>query len=130
MVQAYKEAGAAKVYMHCDGNVMSLVEMWVDAGIEAIHPCEHRAGVDLFALRRKHGERLAYIGAMDNCHILPQGSRDEIENHVRELAEFGRDGGLVLGGHSIGPDISIERYEWAMASRREYGTYRALTSDP
>ncbi len=128
MVRAYKEAGASKVYMHCDGNVMALVEMWVDAGIDAINPCEPRAGVDVFALRKEHGKKLAFIGAMDNCRILPQGSREEVETHIRKLAEFGRDGGLVLGGHSIGPDISVERYEWAMATRRKHGTYSALRS--
>ena len=126
MVRAYKHAGAAIVYVHCDGNLMPLVDMWVDAGIDAIHPCEPRAGVDVFALRKRHGRKLSYIGAMDNCVILPQGSRSEIEAHVRELADFGRDGGLVLGGHSIGPDIPIEHYEWAMGIRREYGTYGNL----
>jgi len=117
MVQAYKAAGAQIVYMHCDGNCMPLVDMWVAAGIDAIHPCEPRAGVDIVALRRRHGSRLAFMGAMDNCYILPQGSRAQIEQHVRALVEFGQEGGLVLGGHSIGPDISVERYDWAMAAR-------------
>ena len=127
MVQAYKDAGAAKVYMHCDGNVMPLVEMWVDAGIEAINPCERRAGVDVFALRKRYGDKLAFIGAMDNCEILPRGSKADITTHVRELAELGRDGGLVMGGHSIGPDVSVEHYEWAMAARREYGSYDRIS---
>ena len=122
MVRAYKEAGVPHVCMHCDGNVMRLVEMWVDAGIDSINPCEPRAGVDVFALRETYGRKLAFAGAMDNCIILPRGDRGEIETHIRRLAELGQDGGLVLGGHSIGPDISIESYEWAMATRRKYGT--------
>ncbi|MBM4029398.1 MAG: hypothetical protein FJ280_28980 [Planctomycetes bacterium] len=68
---------------------------------------------------------MAFIGAMDNCHILPQGSQEEITTHIRRLAELGRDGGLILGGHSIGPDISVEHYEWAMAARERYGHYAA-----
>jgi len=123
MVKAYKAAGAECVYMHCDGNAMPLVEMWIDAGLDAMHPCELRAGVDVFALRQKHGRKLAFIGAMDNCRILPQGSQEEITTHIRGLAELGRDGGLILGGHSIGPDISVEHYEWAMAARARYGRY-------
>jgi uroporphyrinogen decarboxylase len=126
MVQAYKDAGASIVYMHCDGNVMPLVEMWVDVGIDAIHPCEPRAGVDVFALHDQYGGKLAFIGAVDNNRILPAGSKTEIVAHIRALAELGRDGGVVIGGHSIGPDISIAHYEWAMAARRRYGMYKAL----
>lgn len=108
MVRAYKDAGARFVMHHSDGNVMSLLDMWVDAGIDAINPLEYRSGVDAVKVREKYGRHLACIGGLDNCGILPRGDRAEVRDHVLYLLQAGRDGGFVIGPHSIGPDISIE----------------------
>ena len=37
--------------------------------------------------------------------------------------EAGVDGGLVLGAHSIGPDIPPESYDYEVKVIREHGTY-------
>ncbi len=105
MVKAYKDAGAGVVMHHSDGNVLPLLDMWIDAGVQAINPVEFRTGMDPVAICRQYDGRLVCIGGLDNCAILPRGDRDEVRDHVLHLLEAGRGGGFVIGPHSIGPDV-------------------------
>ncbi len=112
MVKAYKGAGAKKVMHHSDGNNLTLLDMWVDAGIDAINPVEYRAGMDAVKLREQYADKLVCVGGLDNCAILPRGDKAEIKDHVEYLLGAGTGGGYILGPHSIGPDITPETMEY------------------
>jgi uroporphyrinogen decarboxylase len=126
MVRAYKEAGAAKVFHHCDGYVEEVLDLWIAAGIDAVHPLEARTGMDPVKIREKYDGRLAIIGGLDNCEILPRGKPEETRQHVRYILEAGRGGGFILAAHSIGPDVSVETYDFVSELWREYGVYPFL----
>jgi len=123
MVDAYRAAGARKVIMHSDGNIGPLLDLFIDLGFDGINPVEFHVGLDPVKLRDKYGDRLALLGGMDNAHILPRGDRAEIKEHVLSILATGRDGGLVIGTHSIAPDISIETMEYVRSLVLQYGTY-------
>ena len=123
MVKAYKDAGAAKVMHHSDGNVLTLLDMWVDAGIDAINPVEFRTGMDPVKICEQYDGRLACVGGLDNCAILPRGDRGEVRDHILHLLEAGEGGGFVIGPHSIGPDISVETMEFVLELLEEHSTY-------
>ena len=123
MVRAYKEAGAAKVFHHCDGYVGDVLDLWVDAGIDAVHPLEYRTGLDPVAIREKYDGRLAIIGGLDNCEILPEGDRERVRDHILHILRAGRGGGFIMAGHSIGPDVSVETYDYVHELWRRHGTY-------
>jgi uroporphyrinogen decarboxylase len=123
MVKDYKAAGAARVMHHSDGNVLSLLDMWVDAGIDAINPVEFRCGMDPVKIREQYGKQLVCTGGLDNSVILPRGDRSEIRDHVTHLLQAGRGGGFVIGPHSIGPDISVETMEYVLELLEEYDGY-------
>ncbi len=108
MVKTLKNAGAAWVMLHCDGNLRPFLEMLIEAGIDGINPVERSAGLHVPELREKYGDTLSFIGGVCNTHILPSNSPDQIAAHVRDIARAGREGGLIIGTHSIGPDISVE----------------------
>jgi len=120
MVKAFKSAGANKVILHSDGNIESVLDLLVEAGIDGINPVEPKAGMNPEKLKKKYGQKLAFIGGMCNAQILPGGSREEIAEHIRALVELGKEGGVILAAHSIGPDIPLENYEWAMEIYRKY----------
>jgi len=108
MVATFKAAGARKVIMHSDGNIGPLLDRFIEIGFDGINPVEPKAGLDPVALRRQYGERLALLGGLDNAHILPRGDLDEVRWHVQRLVDIGREGGLVAGMHSVGPDIAVQ----------------------
>ena len=123
MVERFKAAGARKVVLHSDGNIGPLLDTFLDIGFDGINPVEPKAGLNARELREKYGTRLALIGGLCNAAILPGGDREAIRRHVMEVLEAGREGGLVIGTHSIGPDISVESYEWFIETWREHGGY-------
>lgn len=110
MVRAFKDAGAAYVILHSDGHIAPLLDMLVDAGVDGINPVEPKAGMHLPTLKARYGERLSFIGGMCNSQTLPFGSPDEIRRQAREIIEVASDGGVVIGAHSIGPDIPVANY--------------------
>ena len=123
MVRAYRDAGARFVMHHADGNVLSLLDMWIDAGIDVINPVEYRSGMDAVKIREQYGEKLTLIGGLDNCDILPRGDRAEVRDHILHLLEAGRGGGYVLGPHSIGPDIAVDTMVYVLELLEEHGGY-------
>lgn len=123
MVKAYKDAGARWVLHHSDGNILPLLEMWMDAGVNAINPVEYRVGMDAVKLREQFGNRLVLTGGLDNSQILPRGDRAEIREHVLYLLQAARGGGLVIGTHSLGPDISVATAEYVLELLAEHGNY-------
>ena len=123
MIKAYKDAGARRIMHHSDGNVLPLLDMWVDAGVNAINPVEFRVGMDSVKIRQQYGNRLVCVGGLDNCSILPRGDRAEIRDHVLHVLQAGRGGGLVIGPHSIGPDISPETMDYLFELLEEHGNY-------
>lgn len=110
MIKGYKDAGAKKVVLHSDGNIEPLLDMLIDAGIDAINPVEPKAGLNIPRLKAKYGNKLAYIGGMCNSIVLPKGTFTEIEAQAGEIIEAGKDGGVGIGAHSIGPDIPVRNY--------------------
>jgi len=119
MVAAYRAAGARHVIMHSDGNILPVLDMLVAAGIDAINPVEPKAGMDIVALRERYTSRLAFVGGLDNAFVLPSGDRARIRQHVLRCVAVAREGGIVLGSHSIGPDIAVSDYDYAVSLIRQ-----------
>jgi hypothetical protein len=119
MVQAYKRAGARYVFLHSDGDIRPILDMLVDAGIDGLNPLERRAQMDIAAIRRKY-PALILVGGMCNTHTLVRGSQAEIEAEARSIIDLGRAGGVVIGTHSISPEIPLENY---LIYRRQCLTY-------
>ena len=112
MVAALKAAGARWVFLHSDGNLGPLLDLVVEAGFDGINPVEHSAGLLVTELLPKYWGRLRFVGGLSNSHILPGGDRKAIRRHVEEVMAAGCRGGLVIGSHSIGPDIPTATYEY------------------
>jgi len=123
MCDQYRAAGVQHILLHCDGNIESILDMLIDAGIQGFHPVEPKAGMDVVALRKKYGRSLAMLGGLDNAHILTRADLDDLEAHVMHVLEAAQDGGLVIGAHSIGPDVSVERYDFVHRLIFERGRY-------
>ena len=124
MVRAFKQQGGARfVVLHCDGNLMPILDMLVDAGIDGLNPVERKAGMDPRAIRERFGKRLAIVGGICNAQVLPRGDPAEIEAHLRDLLALAREGGLVAGSHSIGDDISVAAYDHFVQTLRRLGDY-------
>jgi hypothetical protein len=123
MIREYKAAGARYVVLHSDGNILPILDMLVDAGIDGINPLERRAGMDPAKIRARH-PRLVLIGGMCNTDTLLNGPVARIEREARELIDMGRYGGVVIGTHSISPETPIGNFEAYHRACLEHGQFR------
>jgi uroporphyrinogen-III decarboxylase len=125
MIRAYKHAGAKYVFLHSDGDIRIILDMLVDAGIDGLNPLERRAGMDIVKLRQRY-PRLILTGGMCNTHTLVRGSKSQIEAEAREIIDLGRAGGVVIGTHSISPEIPLENYLAYREFALRYGDFAPM----
>lgn len=130
LIARLKAAGARWVFLHCDGNLAPLLDLVVEAGFDGINPVEPGPEMDVVSLLERYRGRLRFAGGVCNSHILPRGDAAEIRRHVEAIVDAGRDGGLVIGSHSIGPDIAPSSYDLYRRIIRERGTYGGATIPP
>lgn len=109
MIRAYKEAGARWVFLHSDGDIRAILDMLVDAGIDGLNPLERRAGMAIEEIRVRY-PRLVLTGGMCNTDTLVNGPVEKIRAEARRILDLGRDGGIVIGTHSISPEVPPEHF--------------------
>jgi hypothetical protein len=123
MIEAYKGAGARYVFLHSDGDVRPILDMLVDAGIDGLHPLERRAGMDIAEIRRLY-PNLILAGGMCNTDTLIHGPVAKIQAEAREITELGRKGGVIIGTHSVSPEIPLEHFAAYHEACITYGAYQ------
>ena len=124
MIKAFKDAGARYVFLHSDGDIRSLLDMLIDAGIDGINPLERRAHMDAAVLRWRY-PRLVLTGGMCNTDTLVKGPITKIQTEAKELIDLGREGGLVIGTHSVSHEIPLEHFAAYDMVCRTYGNFNA-----
>ena len=124
-----KSAGARFVVYHSDGDVRRAVPQLIEAGIDALHPLEVRAKMDVFEMKALYGERLAFIGNIDNAELLPLGTHEQIRAEVLHKIQAASGGGYIIGSsHSIAPDVPVENYEYFRDLCATYGVLDPVLS--
>jgi len=122
MIKAYKAAGARYVFLHSDGDIRPILDMLVDAGIDGLNPLERRANMDIVKIR-EHFPELILAGGMCNTDTLVNGPAERVESEAREIIDLGRDGGVIIGTHSISPEIPIEHFAAYHRTCITYGSF-------
>jgi uroporphyrinogen-III decarboxylase len=102
-----------------DGNINPVLPALLDCGLNSIYPMEPAAGMDIVAVRRQFGRRLAMLGGIDK-HVLRQGRaaiRAELEYKLQPLM---REGGCVFGlDHRIPNGTPLADYRYYVDLGRE-----------
>lgn len=124
MCQVLKKNGAKFIVHHSDGDFRAIIPMLIEAGVDAIQPLEVRAGMDVLELKDMYGDKLSFIGNIDNTGTLRVGSREDIRKEVIHKLHAARGGGYIIGSsHSVGVDVPIANYEYFREIVRELGDY-------
>ncbi|NQU41880.1 methyltransferase, partial [bacterium] len=100
-----------KVMMHSCGSIRPLIPHLIEAGVDILDPIQVSAeGMGTEDLKREFGHEIVFHGGIDTQHVLPRGSVEEVESHVKEtMGTLGDSGGYVFAPSQIlGPDIPVE----------------------
>ena len=116
-------ANGLPVIYHGCGNVRQIFGEFIEIGVDAYNPLEAKAGLDVVALRREHGHRIAFCGNMDVL-TWARGSEEELRRVVLTKLNAAKGGGFIFqSDHSVPGNISARNYEYVIGLVREYGRY-------
>ena len=125
-VRFIKERTRAKIFWHSCGAVSSLIDDFIDVGIDILNPVQVRAhGMDAKDLKKRYGSRIAFWGGIDSQHVLPSGSVGDVENEVRHLLRTAAPGGglVICPVHNIQADVPVENVLALYDTALKYGKY-------
>jgi uroporphyrinogen decarboxylase len=108
--------------IHTDGDVTDLVPELIDVGFEGLQGWE--GGADPHVIKERFPE-FVVIGFGDVSEVLPFGSTEEVDQHVRELMDVLKPGGRYVFGPStvIVKEMPYENVKAFMAAADKYGLY-------
>ena len=101
-----------------DGNIDSLIPVWMDAGIDILYPFEVQSGMEVSAIRKKYGRNLRIWGGIDKRTLVDGFAA--IDRELARIEALIRDGGYIpMLDHSAPPDISFKNYCYFLQQLRK-----------
>lgn len=124
VVQGFKDLGLY-VIKHTDGNIWSLIDMLVDAGIDCLDPIDPLAGMDLGEVKAQYGHRVALKGNVDCADLMTFGTPEEVVEATKAALRQGMPGGgyILSSSNSIHSAVKPENYAAMLHTLHEYGRY-------
>jgi len=124
VIEATHRRGGYHV-QHTDGNVMPLLPLLLECGLDGLNPLDTTSGMNLGEVKKKYGDRVCLLGNVDGVHILPYGKRSEVVAETKRcLREGGPSGGYVLtSSHSIHHGVKPENLLTMLETGFKLGKY-------
>lgn len=110
------------IFMHSDGYILDIIPDLIELGIDALNSQVFCMGIE--ELGKRFRGRLTFWGEIDRQNLLPQGTRQEIEQAVYEVwTHLYEDGGIIAQcefGLEAKPENIIAVFEtWETISQSE-----------
>jgi uroporphyrinogen decarboxylase len=113
----------AKIAHHCCGSSFTLLDDLIEIGVEVINPVQTTAvHMSPENLATKKG-KLSFLGGVDLQHILPHGTRDEVDGFVHNLIDhLAPSGGYILAAcHTLPDDVKPENVIAMLEAAHKWG---------
>jgi uroporphyrinogen decarboxylase len=113
-----------RIIYHTDGDVREVMELYLEAGFDALHPLESKAGMDVRELAPGYGERISYVGNIDVMTLLTN-DLDRIEHEVvtKFAAAMATRGYMYHSDHSVPPQVAWPTYLALIEMIERHGVY-------
>jgi uroporphyrinogen decarboxylase len=112
LIRQARERGL-KVIHHSCGSVREVIDDFVGAGADAIHPMQAlAAGMAAEELAAEFGGRVSFCGGLDVQHLMVHGSPADVARRVADLAALFPTGLVISLSHeALLPDVPPENIE-------------------
>ncbi|MHB1275800.1 MAG: uroporphyrinogen decarboxylase family protein [Candidatus Humimicrobiaceae bacterium] len=108
---------------HTDGKLDDLMPVFLDLGINAVHPVEPMSN-DIFKIKDMYGDKICICGNI-NLVLLSNGTKEEIKIDVKKHLDYLKTGGGYVCGSSssLYDGIPPANYLELVKTVHEYGKY-------
>jgi uroporphyrinogen decarboxylase len=113
------------VIKHTDGNIMPLIDMIIDSGIDCLDPIDPVAGLDIGEIKKNYGRRIALKGNVNCAQTLTFGSVEDVVKETKQVIRKAADGGglILSSSNSIHSAVKPGNYLAMWNAIRMYGKY-------
>ena len=118
--------------LHSDGAVAPLLKDIKEMGFEIFNPVQPDVpGHSAKDIKDGFGDMFAFWGAIDQQHLLPCGTDEQLEADIKEkVGTLGANGGYMIApAHIIQDDVSHERVETFIRLSKEHGAIQSSGAD-
>ncbi len=107
IIEPFKRRGLPALLHSCGYN-MEFVPLIIECGFDLLQPLEVKAGNDMLALKRDHGERLAFMGGID-VRAMADPDPAVIEHEIASKIPVVKHGGgyIYHSDHSVPDNVSF-----------------------
>lgn len=127
LVQHIKSLTKARIWYHTCGDCSFLIPDLIDNGADILNPVQiGLKGMQPKALKEKFGRQICFWGGgIDNQHVLPYATPQQVREHVRtNLEAFKPGGGYVFNNvHNIQLGVPPENVIALFDAAYEFGFY-------
>ena len=107
-----RDRGARIFDQDSDGDMNPVIDAFLDAGVNCMHPMEPAAHMDIVRIRELYGPRLAFYGGIDK-HVLRRSPREIVGELEYKIPPMVKSGGCVLAlDHRIPNGTPLENYRF------------------
>jgi uroporphyrinogen decarboxylase len=97
--------GIRYIGLDSDGDISTLIPLWIESGINMLWPFERQSGMDPLEVRRSFGRDLILMGGIDKRSLVPGG--EAMRQEVDRIMPLVKEGGYIPElDHSVPPDVS------------------------
>ncbi|MDP2965408.1 MAG: uroporphyrinogen decarboxylase family protein [Pelolinea sp.] len=117
---------SVKIMLHSCGSISRFIPDLIEAGIDIIDPIQPRAAeMNSADLKAKFGDRISFHGGIDIQQVLPFGTKEEIEEEVKNrINSLGPGGGYILApAHNVQADVKPENIIYMIEAAKKFGIY-------
>jgi len=120
----WAHAHGMKFIFHTDGDINSVIDLYIEAGFDCLQPLECKANMDIRNLSPRYGDRLSFFGNID-IMVMMTNEIDRIESEISAKLAAGKSahGYVYHSDHSVPPQVSWETYQEVMQLVDRYGSY-------
>jgi len=120
LIMVARGAGVGCVIVDSDGDVLKMIPLFLEAGVDCLMPFEVQAGMDVVAIRKKFGDSFCIMGGIDK-RALAYG-REAIEAEVNRVVPFFINSGRFIPtlDHTVPTNVSLESYRQYLQCLRSF----------
>ena len=119
LIKHIRRLGVDIIMVDSDGNLEAVLDLFIEAGVNAMMPFEIAAGMDPLKIRKEYGKSLVIMGGIDKRVLV--GTKKEIEKEVMsKVPKLIEEGGYIpCVDHNVPPDVSLENMKYYISLVRK-----------